>query len=182
MQGMWVDGTEVEQKTSVMLAKGADELSFLFLPLRENRVPVILIGLRDRFLTLAPAIIRGCGRLWLSFSLGWRFNRSFAFLRNFDRSAFLRRRLLFRRCLRFLVVTSHQFSRLFWLFSPVATPAHKPPTHLRSVGLRLATRELVPLVPLVPLVILHGKGHLPQPHDVPPSATLAAHARSRRGR
>ena len=120
--------------------KKAAELSFPFL--RENRVPVVLIGLRDRFLTLAPAIIRGCGRLWLSFSLGWRFNRSFAFLRSFDRSAFLRRRLLFRRSLRFLVVTSHQFSRLFWLFSPVATPAHKPPTHLRSVGLRLATREL----------------------------------------
>jgi hypothetical protein len=36
--------------------KGA-ELSLLFL--RENRVPVILISFRNRFLALAPAIARG---------------------------------------------------------------------------------------------------------------------------
>ena len=58
VQGMWVDGTELEQKyISDARQKGVAELSFLFPPLRENSVPVILIGLRDRFLTLAPAII-----------------------------------------------------------------------------------------------------------------------------
>ncbi len=42
---------------SVMLAKEAAELSFL--SLRKNRVPVILISFRNRFLALAPAIAGG---------------------------------------------------------------------------------------------------------------------------
>ena len=45
------------KNTSVMLAKKAAELSLL--SLRKNRVPVILISFRNRFLALAPAIAGG---------------------------------------------------------------------------------------------------------------------------
>ena len=56
VQGMWVHGTELEQKYIGDARQKGLPLSFLFLPLRENRVPVILIGLRDRFLDPSPLL------------------------------------------------------------------------------------------------------------------------------
>jgi len=50
---------EITQLLVGNAGKKAAELSFLFL--RENRVPIVLISFRNRFLALAPAIAGGCG-------------------------------------------------------------------------------------------------------------------------
>src|SRR5664279_261307 len=89
-------------------------LSFLLLALlRENRVPVILVGLRHRLLPFATAVAFGRGGGLAAFGFGgFRLGAvSFGSVRDFvlrrRRFFFRRHRFGFRRGLGFLIVAGH---------------------------------------------------------------------------